>query len=136
MEKKIFYSKSTGGFYDTDVHAVDQIPEGAVEISEEEHCALITAQCEGKVISSDADGNPIAIDPPGPTDAELWAERQKSAQAALEKSDITVLRCYENSVPVPTEWVAYRQALRAIVGAESGDLAAEFPNKPERPEGV
>ncbi len=136
MDKKIFYSKTTGGFYDTDVHAEDQIPADAIEISEAAHAALIESQCLGKTIVSDADGYPVAIDPPGPTSAELWAARRKEAQTSLEESDITVLRCYENGVPVPKEWVAYRKALRFIVGAEDGDVSAPFPQQPDRPEGV
>lgn len=136
MDKKIFYSKTTGGFYDTDVHAEDQIPADAIEISEADHAALIESQCLGKMIGCDADGYPVAIDPPGPTPAELWAARRKEAQTSLEQSDITVLRCYESGLPVPKEWVAYRKSLRSIVGAEIGDLSEPFPQQPERQEGV
>lgn len=136
MEQKLFYSKSTGGFYDSELHAPEQIPADAVEISREEHAALMAAQYAGKAITGDDEGKPVAIDPPGPSDAELWAARQKEAQAALSESDITVLRCYENAVPVPKDWVAYRKALRGIVGAEAGNPNDEFPQQPARPEGV
>lgn len=136
MDQKLFFSKSTGGFYDSELHAPEQIPADAVEISREAHAALMAAQYSGKAITGDEEGNPVAIDPPGPSYVELLTARRKEAQAALEKSDITVLRCYENGKKVPKEWVAYRNSLRGIVSAEAVDLTADFPQQPERPEGV
>lgn len=53
-----------------------------------------------------------------------------AAQMALDKSDITVLRCFENAVPVPTAWGAYRTELRAIAKGTSTDalpIAPAFP---------
>lgn len=38
-----------------------------------------------------------------------------TAQAALEKSDKTVIRAYAAGVALPTEWQNYRMALRQIV---------------------
>jgi hypothetical protein len=56
------------------------------------------------------------------------------AQAALDKSDTTLLRCVENTVPVPAAWVAYRVALRAIVGGSS--TATALPTMPAYPAGT
>lgn len=61
----MFYSKSTGGFYDTAVHG-DNIPDDAVAITHEQHQALIDGQSAGKVIAADANGFPILQDPPPP----------------------------------------------------------------------
>ena len=57
------YSPSTGGFYDQEIHG-DNIPADAVEITVEEHAALLEGQSQGQIISADEDGNPILIDPP------------------------------------------------------------------------
>lgn len=59
---------------------------------------------------------------------------KSQAQTALDKSDITVLRCYENAVPVPGTWQAYRTELRAIVSGTSS--ATELPEMPAYPEGT
>lgn len=61
----IFYSASTGGFYSAAIHG-DNIPADAVEITAEQHQALIDGQSSGKVIATDADGFPVLQDPPPP----------------------------------------------------------------------
>jgi len=68
--------------------------------------------------------------------ASDWAILQASAKAALDASDITILRCYEASVPVPPAWTTYRKALRAIVSAASGDPTSGLPDKPAFPAGT
>ncbi|WP_234775162.1 hypothetical protein [Paraburkholderia tropica] len=65
-----------------------------------------------------------------------WSAFQVEAQSALDKSDITVSRCYENAVELPAAWVAYRKALRAIVGAASGDATQSLPTQPAYPAGT
>lgn len=67
-----------------------------------------------------------------------WVEPEPSApdltapaRQLLAASDIVVLRCYEAGLAVPAEWASYRDALRAVVRADSGDL----PERPEYPGG-
>ena len=77
------------------------------------------------------------VQTPPPTVEQLWANYQSQAQAALDKSDTTMLRCAENSVPVPAEWAAYRKALRAIIGAKvAGDPTQALPTIPAYPAGT
>lgn len=61
----MYYSQSTGGFYDTAIHG-NNIPADAVEITSEQHKALIEGQSTGKVIAANDDGFPILQDPPPP----------------------------------------------------------------------
>jgi hypothetical protein len=68
--------------------------------------------------------------------ATAWAVHQVNAKAALDASDTTILRCYENGVVVPHAWAAYRQALREVVGAASGDPSQGLPPKPPYPSGT
>ena len=55
-----FYSKSTNGFYDSEINHV--IPAEYVEITQKQWQTLIDAQASGKVIKADKNGNPIAVD--------------------------------------------------------------------------
>lgn len=83
----MFYSPSAKGFFDGAIHGTN-IPADAVEISREQHAALMQAQSEGKRIKSDENGMPIAVDPPGPTPAEIWerikAERDRRKYAGVK----------------------------------------------------
>src|ERR1700674_2616040 len=108
----LFYAKSTGGFYDSAINTF--IPGDAVSITQAQHDALMVAQSTGKVISADVNGNPIAVNPPAPTTAQLWTAYQLQAQALLVASDTTMHRCVESLVAVPAAWATYRRALRAI----------------------
>ena len=76
----MFYAKSTGGFYDRQIHG-NSIPEDAVEITNEQHAALLAGQSNGKRIEADASGNPVLVDPPKATVAQMWdaikAERDR-----------------------------------------------------------
>ena len=53
----LYYSQSTGGFYDSAIHS--RLPEDAVEISPEQHTALLAGQSAGQVIMPGKDGKPV-----------------------------------------------------------------------------
>jgi hypothetical protein len=125
------YAKSTGGFYEEAIHG-DAIPEDAVEVSAAEHAALFAAQAEGKVITADASGRPVATDVVL-TDVQVWATAQQNARNAMAKSDLVLLRCLEAGIPLPAAWKTYRTALRAILGATSGDGTKPLPTAPAYP---
>lgn len=70
------------------------------------------------------------------SNSQAWAVYQQTARAALDASDVTILRCVENGVAVPAQWATYRKALRAIVSATSGDSSQPLPSKPAYPAGT
>ena len=74
----MLYSQSTGGFYNRAIHVV--IPADAVEITDNEHAALLAAQSAGNRIEPDVNGYPIAVDPPLPSLADF----RNSAHAAID----------------------------------------------------
>ncbi len=61
---------------------------------------------------------------------EANAALMAQAQAALSRSDVQVLRCYEAGVPFPPRWAAYRQVLRDI---GSGRRPGPVPEHPDWP---
>lgn len=127
-----FFSASTGGFYADDVHDADAIPDDAKEVSDAIYEALFAAQSDGKVISIDGVGNPIAIDPPAPTAEQIAAARVNDAKQALQASDMVALRCLKSGVTFPAEWQTYCVDLRAVVDGSSDTL----PTMPEYPAGT
>lgn len=93
-----FYSKTTGGFYAADMRADYEAagtwPADAVEITADEHAALLAGQSAGKRIT-DANGRPALSEPPAPTAAELKAKANAAIQAqidALERGQARAVR--------------------------------------------
>ena len=83
----MYYSKSTGGFYDREIHG-DNIPEDAVEITNQEHAALLDGQSNGKIITADENGYPVLTDPPKPQPKEITTVTMRQARLALLKKGL------------------------------------------------
>lgn len=72
----MYYSHATRGFYDPSVHT--DIPEGAVQLSDEAYRLLLEGLCAGRQIVLQ-DGQPALADPPPPSLDDL----RKAAQAKV-----------------------------------------------------
>ena len=59
-----------------------------------------------------------------------------AARAALDDSDVTVLRCFEAGVPLPAAWVDYRKQLRELVSVTAANVASTLPTRPAYPSGT
>jgi len=68
-----YYSKSTGGFYDSTIHTT--WPEDAVWITDEQHAALLAGQSNGQVIMPGKDGKPVLAEP-APCPSSTWDGEQ------------------------------------------------------------
>ena len=79
----MFYSAKTGGFYDTAIHG-DNIPSDAVEITKEQHAALLEGQSQGKGIVAGKGGKPVLKDPPPPTPEQIIAQYTGAVQQHLD----------------------------------------------------
>jgi hypothetical protein len=77
----MFYSKSTGGFYDSEIHG-NAIPSDAVEITSEQHAVLLSGQSAGKVITADRNGFPVLTDP-APTPLPVLIDASKAKVRAM-----------------------------------------------------
>lgn len=75
----------------------------------------------------DRQGNVIATET-----VDVSGNLPQLAKAALEKSDMTALRCLKAEVEFPQSWKDYVSALRQIVSGGAGPL----PVRPDYPEGT
>jgi hypothetical protein len=80
---KIFYSKSTNGFYADEIHG-DKMPADVVEITDKQHAELLVGQSAGKRIATDKNGSPILIDQPIPTAQESKAQTNAAIQLQID----------------------------------------------------
>ena len=74
--------------------------------------------------------NGVFTNPVEPTPIPVVIPLAIQAQTLLDKTDITVLRCYSAGVAVPAEWQAYRVALRAIVTGKD-TTSTSLPTAPQ-----
>lgn len=96
----MFYAKSTCGFYDAVIHG-GNIPADAVEITHEEHAALLAGQSAGQQIVAGADGKPALQSPPPPSANDVI-----KAQITTLESSITNRRTREAILGTDNGWLA------------------------------
>ncbi len=133
----IFFSKSTNGFYASDVHGerfidakpnpATRIPADAVEITIEEHAALLAAQSAGRVIEINSKGRPVAVDRAPPPPEEVWASVRTRRNALLSETD------FGRDAPdsIVEKFRAYRQELRDIPQKFTDPSKIVWPAKPQ-----
>lgn len=126
----MYYSAQTGGFYSRDIHGIS-IPPDAVEITVDQHQALLAGQSSGKIISADSSGAPALIDPAAPTPEELTTAARAQRDALLAACDWVVVKAYETGAAVPEAWAAYRQALRDITEQAGFPAEIVWPEVPQ-----
>ena len=96
----MFYAKSTGGFYKYEIHG-DSIPSDAIEITDDDHNALLAAQSAGLHISADDTGLPVAIAPPS-----LSPEKRAKLDLLGLESSITPRRLRESVLGIDGGWLS------------------------------
>ena len=129
----MLYSPSQNGFYTPEIHG-DNIPADAVEITREQHAALLEGQSNGQRIVADADGYPILQDPPPPTAEQIMSRLEARVQFWLDEQaralgyyDIKSAVTYAEEPAVPRfqeEGRAFR-AWRSLVWARYYELLDE-----------
>lgn len=123
------FSAATDGFYPADsLDDCPNLPGDLVDVSAERKAELMLAEPAGKMIIAGADGNPVVVDRPSPTDAERAATARTIRDQLLSATDWTQLP----DLPAPTKekYVAYRQALRNLPGQAGFPGMVNFPELP------
>ena len=109
----MFYSKSKCGFYNREIHG-DNIPADAIEITHDEHAALLAGQSAGQRIEADEHGHPVLCDAPAPDDDALADAARARRDALITATDYLLMPDYPISAAQLAEVRAYRQALRDL----------------------
>ena len=123
----MFYSPTTGGFYDRKIHG-DAIPADAVEITRGEHAALLAGQSAGQHIEADEHGHPVLRDAPGQGNDALADAARTRRDAMITATDYLLMPDYPIRAEQLAEVRAYRQALRDV------PLQAGFPQDIDWPD--
>lgn len=125
---KIFFAKSTNGFYTSD-HPT--IPSDAVEITIDVHRELINGQTTGKIIVSDDTGFPVAVDPPEKTSEELAISVREQRDKLLAETDYLVMPDYPLTKTASAKIKLYRQKLRDITSQGTFPENVTWPERPQ-----
>lgn len=99
-----YYSASTRGFYDSDIHQPKQLPVDAVEITDQEYERLFTGQSTDSLIVPGSDGRPKLIPV---TSVNTPSKKQQLAQVNEQILDLV-----SEGKPVPEELCKLRKELR------------------------
>jgi hypothetical protein len=99
----IFYSQSTKGFYNTEIHG-NSIPGDCVTVTEAEYKRLFDGVAQGKFIVPDSDGNPIIVDPPTESvESIIQNNKLKRQHAYTTESDPLFFKSQRGEVTLQ-EW--------------------------------
>lgn len=137
-----YYAASTNGFYSPEINVTD-IPEDAVEITEEKWVSLLNGQSAGKLISSDKKGNPILIDFPAPTVDELisLAGSQRTRLTAEATVQIGPLQdaddlgiATDEEIKKLKAWKTYRVMLSRVDVSKVPEIT--WPESPEEKQSI
>ncbi len=134
MGQKFAHTDAEGfviGFYADDFHSADQIPDGAIAITDEQHAELLEGQATGKRMKVAADGSHSLAEQAHPTTEVLASILRAQRGAALEATDWLAARHMDEQMAMQTTTLspdqvkalgAYRKALRDLPAAKG------FPN--------
>lgn len=112
-----FFSAKELGFFNVEVN--EDIPDDAIEISDETYNILMDAQGNGKAISSDSNGNPILTEPVIDWCQKAESQRQSLLTAANDtiadwKIELQLETINEKDKTSLIEWMDYVKQLKAL----------------------
>ncbi|MDK1394842.1 tail fiber assembly protein [Pseudomonas protegens] len=137
----IFFAASTSGFFSDEIHG-KAIPPDAVEITVEEHAALLSGQASGKQIVCGASGRPSLVDPAPPTDEELAAVAKMKCDQLLSIAALCIAPLQDAvdlDEATPGElaslkaWKQYRVAVNRVPEQQGYPGKVDWPRQPGEP---
>lgn len=123
-----FYSPSSGGFYDKDIHGAN-IPADAIGVTAEQRITLVEGANAGMRIAV-ISGAPSLVDAPPPSPEVLAAEARAQRARLMHESDWTALGDNALDANARVAWANYRKALRDVPQQPSFPLSISWPTAP------
>lgn len=115
------FCAADGGFYSLAFHGF--LPDGCVEVSDEDYQALLAGQEQGKRIVAGDKGCPVLIDPPAASADEIWekikGERERRTSAGFNVSGQWV----HSDLFSRSQWLGLKDTARDVLtaGGTMGD---------------
>lgn len=119
------YSPTARGFFDDNIHTVDEIPLDALPISDADYEALFAGQSLGKLIIPGPGGWPVVADPAPVSSNALGTRVRTVRDILLTLSDWTQVR--DAPAKTAAKWAPYRQALRDLPSQAGFPEIVEWP---------
>jgi hypothetical protein len=123
----LYFSPSTGGFYDSRIHA--ELPADKVEVTAAERDEALNALAPDQRIAAGPDGKPVAAAAPVDDDAALRRLRIRRDRL-LRDSDHSQMPDFPIDAGARAAWAVYRQALRDLPASVADPRAVEWPTPP------
>lgn len=125
----IFYSTSTGGFYDDAIHDSSYIPVDAIQIEDSVRQTLLAGLAAGGRIILDSNGQ-LTLIPRSQEETNLVNAENVRAQRneLLSRCDWTQLPDVPSAIQA--KWTAYRQSLRDITSQPGFPNTITWPDAP------
>jgi hypothetical protein len=119
----MFYSRSTGGFYNLAIHG-DTIPADKIEIDADLYQSLMGSLAQGARIEIGADGLPIAVYPAPPTAEEELAAAKAAGSAEMLAWITGFLGQFTAGVPDDEvkSWPRKAEAARAYLAGQPAPM--------------
>lgn len=73
---------------------------------------------------------PPDVKVPGPSTENGWVLLRLERDRLLGLTDWVVVRAFETGIPMPNEWITYRQALRDLPETAIDPAQVEWPQQP------
>ncbi|NIG81800.1 tail fiber assembly protein [Klebsiella sp. Ap-873] len=135
------YAYAKNNFYPFDLResyeAAGTWPESFVEVEDEVFGMYSGLPPEGKMRGADAEGKPVWVDVPPPTEQEIIAAAERKKKALLSEADVLTadwrtelaLNIIDDDDKTKlTAWMVYIKAVKAVDASTAPDVS--WPEKP------
>ncbi|RNM21087.1 phage tail protein [Dickeya undicola] len=125
----MFYSKATNGFYSKAINGAN-IPDDAIEISDDDYQHLLSEQALGNtIIFDELTKKPVAVTPAPVSETQLAEAARRQRDNLLLASDWT----QASDAPVDQQtWRSYREILRQVPEQAGFPHNVEWPVLPKK----